>query len=189
MDILARLTELERRLMNVVMLGQIMAIDAEHHQVQVKLSFESPWLPWLTHRAGRDTTFWAPDVGEQVLILCPQGNVALGVVLPALYQNRFPAPTTDPNQYHLHFSDGAHICYDKTTHQLTMTLPAAGQLNITAPGGINLTGNLTVTGDISASQTIGDGIRSMDQDRRLYNQHTHLSPESGAHTSPPENSQ
>ena len=190
MELLARVSELERKLNNLLMLGKITAVDFEQHKVQVIIGkLVTPGLPWLTNRAGSDTTYWTPSVGEQVLVLSPQGDPALGVVLPALYQDQFPAPTSDPNQCQVHFSDGAAASYDKARHQLAITLPSDGQVHLTANGGINITGDLTVTGNISASQTISDGIRSMAEDRALFNQHTHRSPETGAQTSGPEVSQ
>ena len=189
MDNELRLTECERRLANMLMLGSIIAVDAEQHKVQVDLGFDTPWLSWLTQRAGHDKTYWAPSVGEQVLVLSPQGDPALGVVLPALYQDQFPAPTSDPEQCQVHFSDGAAASYNKASHQLAITLPSDGQVHLTAHGGINITGDLTVSGNITASQTISDGVRSMAEDRALFNQHTHVSPETGARTSGPEGSQ
>ncbi|UMT46983.1 hypothetical protein AOY90_15755 [Escherichia coli] len=40
------------------------------------------WLQWLTHRAGRSRTWWAPSVGEQVLILAVGGELDTAFVLP-----------------------------------------------------------------------------------------------------------
>ena len=75
MNIDYRVSELERKLNNMLILGTITAIDVEQHKVQV-ISGEltTPWLPWLTQRAGRDVSYWAPSVDEQVLVLCLQGE-------------------------------------------------------------------------------------------------------------------
>ncbi|MCD8456178.1 phage baseplate assembly protein V [Xylella taiwanensis] len=40
--------------------------------------------------AGVDRSWWLPQLGEQVVALCPNGDSALGIVLPGnLYQDRF----------------------------------------------------------------------------------------------------
>ena len=186
MDIDYRVSELERKLNNMLILGTITAIDLEQHKVQV-ISGElpTPWLPWLTQRAGRDVSYWAPSLDEQVLVLCPQGEPSLGVVLPALYQNQYPAPSHEDVACGFLFSDGTAMSYKKNDHQMIIHLSEEGTLHLHAPLGFFITGNLVVEGHISASQTISDGTRSMDEDRQRFDSHTHTSPETGASTSTP----
>ena len=186
MDIAYRVGELERKLNNMLILGTITAVDLEQHQVQV-ISGEltTPWLPWLTQRASSDVSYWAPSLDEQVLVLCPQGEPSLGVVLPALYQNQYPAPSHEDVACGVLFSDGALMNYQKEDHRLTLHLPDEGKIHLHAPDGIFITGNLVVEGHISASQSINDGTRSMDEDRQRFDSHTHTSPETGASTSTP----
>ena len=128
---------------------------------------------------------WLAAVDEQVLVLCPQGEPSLGVVLPALYQNQYPAPSHEDVACGVLFSDGALMSYQKEDHRLTLHLPDEGKIHLHAPLGFFITGNLVVEGHISASQTISDGTRSMDEDRQRFDGHTHTSPETGASTSTP----
>ncbi|MDD0937147.1 phage baseplate assembly protein V, partial [Xylella fastidiosa subsp. multiplex] len=65
------------------------------------------WLPVMASRAGADRSWWLPHLGEQVIALCPNGDSALGIVLPgSLYQETFPAPSSTAHQPCLLFGDG-----------------------------------------------------------------------------------
>ncbi|WP_165773595.1 hypothetical protein [Zooshikella ganghwensis] len=44
-------------------------------------------------------------------------------------------------------------------------------MNIVAKGGVTITGNLTVNGNIKATQEIADHQRDMSADRAIYNSH------------------
>ena len=93
------LVEVDRRLANIVTLGSIAAVDVANAVAQVQIGgILTDWLPWLTARAGNDITWWAPEVGEQVVILSPSGDLAQGVVLPGLYQTAHPAPSNSADQ-------------------------------------------------------------------------------------------
>ncbi|MFE8348658.1 MAG: phage baseplate assembly protein V, partial [Xylella fastidiosa subsp. multiplex] len=68
------------------------------------------WLPVMASRAGADRSWWLPHLGEQVIALCPNGDSALGIVLPgSLYQETFPAPSNTAHQPCLLFGDGTRI--------------------------------------------------------------------------------
>ncbi len=186
MEVLARLAELERRLANLLLLGSVRTVDVTHARVQVQSGqLLTTKLPWLTTRAGHDSSYWAPEVGEQVLVLCPQGEVALGVVLPALYQTAHAAPSQDSDECLLNFRDGASFSYHRGQHNLDITLPANGTVSLNALGGITFTGDLTVVGNLHATANVRDARRAMQEDRRIYDQHTHISYESGTPTSTP----
>jgi len=86
-------TELDRRLANIVRLGTVEQADYAKARIRVRCGdMLTGWLPWLTTRAGKDITWWAPDIGEQVVVLSPSGEPAQGVVLFAVYQNSSPQP-------------------------------------------------------------------------------------------------
>ena len=52
-------------------------------------------------------------------------------------------------------------------------LTAGGSINATCLQGFNITGDLNIAGSIEATGDISDSVRSMNQDRALYNGHTH----------------
>ena len=179
-NVLRRLAELERRLANVFLLGTIIDSDYARARVQVKSgALTTGWLPWVTMRAGGDVDYWAPEVGEQVVVMSPGGDPELGVVLPALYQNSTPATDTRPNVRRVRFADGADFSYDRSSNELNIVLPDGASTSIKSSGGLTITGDTTITGelhvtsDINSGAEIADKVRSMSSDRDIYNDHTH----------------
>lgn len=145
--------DLARRLANLLRLGTIDEID--HPAARVRSGeIITTWLPWSTWRAGATATWSAPTVGEQVLILAPSGDLAGAVVLPAIYTDAHPAPSSSPSQHVTRYPDGATISYDHATGQADIsgvtlvTVQASGAVVIDAPI-TTVTGMLTVQGLIT----------------------------------------
>lgn len=137
----ARLTELERRLENMLRVGTIAEADYATARVRVKDGdMLTGWLPWFTHRASTDTTWWAPEVGEQVMVLSPSGDPAQGVVLPAIFQNAYPPPESRPSIRRVDFGDGCVCTYDREAKHFEGQLPGTAR--------IECAGNLTAIGKI-----------------------------------------
>lgn len=138
-DLEWRVAELERRLANMVRLGVIAEADYQAARVRVRSGdFLSGWLPWLTTRAGNDRTWWAPEIGEQVVIFSPNGEPALGVVLPAIYRTASPAPENDPDVCRVVMGNGMEIEHNRSTGKLTLSI--RGDLEIQADGNIAISG-------------------------------------------------
>lgn len=109
-----RLAELERRLANIVRIGTVEEADYPNARVRVAIGeILTAWLPWLTRRAGGDRDWWAPEAGEQVVVLSPAGDLAQGVVLPSLYADAAPAPATSPDIRREIHGDGLVIEHDR----------------------------------------------------------------------------
>lgn len=170
-----RLTELERKLENLARLGAVCAVDAGAARCRVQSgSLQTAWLPWLTRRAGSDSDWWAPSIGEQVLVLSPGGDPAQGLVLPAVYSTEHPAPESDPGVRRVTFEDGSTIAYNNAAHVLhadlvgDAVLVAVGDVTATADGDIAATagGNVTVTAGGNASVS-ADGDMSATAEGNL----------------------
>lgn len=182
-------TELHRRLANVIRLGRVMECNYQEviPRVRVRIGeIETAWLPVLSARAGGDRSWWPLSVNEQVVVLSLSGDLAQGIVLGALSQRAFPAAGNEGHVHRVVYGDGAVIEYDKETHALKAQLPAGGTAELHADGGIKVVGDLNVSGNIVASGDVSDRVRSMQADRDIYNPHTHAGVMSGpASTSPP----
>jgi phage baseplate assembly protein V len=113
------ISELQRKLANIIRIGLVKEIDYEKAKVKVKIGeFLTDWLPWITSRAGEDKT-WSPlSIGEQVVVLSPLGELSLGVVLPAIYQQKYPPPERRKEINSLTFEDGAKVLYNKESGHL-----------------------------------------------------------------------
>ncbi len=80
MNTLANIQELARALRNMIRTGIIVETDLNAGRCRVQTGgMCTDWLQWLTCRAGRSRTWWAPSVGEQVLILAVGGGTRHGV--------------------------------------------------------------------------------------------------------------
>ena len=149
-----RLVELARRIANVVRPGVV--IEADYAAARVRVQYGGPeavtgWLPWLAGRAGGDREWWAPEIGEQVLILAPSGELSNGIVLAGLYQSNRPAPAASSDVHRVRYSDGAEIEYDSKAHRLRAVLPEGGSAEITAPDGVTITGDVAITGAVAVT--------------------------------------
>lgn len=124
-----RVAELERRLNQMLRIGIVAEADYDAARVRVESGgLLTDWLPWLTQRAMADRSWWAPGVGEQVLVISPCGDIGQGVVLPAIYQDAASAPAADPHVHRHVYADGAEIEYDSGASVLRATLPGSAHV-------------------------------------------------------------
>lgn len=138
------LTELTRKLANLLRVGTIELVDAREARAKVRCGdIVTTWLPWFSRRAGNDREWWAPEKGEQVLLISPDGEMSQGLILPGLYQNAHPAPSQSQDVFYREFSDGATIEYDRAAHVLKTNIP--GDVHITAKGTISATAGEKIT--------------------------------------------
>lgn len=122
MNTLANIQELARALRNMIRTGLVVETDLNAGRCRVQTGgMCTDWLQWLTHRAGRSRTWWAPSVGEQVLILAVGGELDTAFVLPGIYSGDNPAPSVSADALHIRFPDGAVIEYEPETSALTVT--------------------------------------------------------------------
>ena len=94
--------ETDRRLANLVMIGKVTAIDAGAATAVVQLGeLTSPPLPVGQMRAGALQFWWMPTEGEQVVVVCPSGDVAQGVIVAAIYAGNAPSANAAEPQINL----------------------------------------------------------------------------------------
>ena len=98
--------------------------------------------------AGEHSTWIPLSIGEQVLLLCPDGDTANAVALRGLASEAYPSPSDQPTLWVQRFPDGAQVRYDSAAHALHATLPDGGSAELTASAGITLHGPLTVNGPV-----------------------------------------
>lgn len=143
-ELLYRIAELERRLNNIVRVATVDMQSGDRVRVVDGSGLKTGMLPWLTRRAGNDRDWWAPESGEQVVLLCPSGDPALGVVLPSIYRASHPAPAEAATVHRIVYQDGAVTEYDRAAHKLEATIP--GDIEATATGTITATAGNRIQG-------------------------------------------
>lgn len=146
----------------LIRFGVIESVDLGSGRCVVSLDDESrsPPIRWIEGRAGRTRTWSPPSEGEQVVLLCPAGEIGAAVALRGLSSNTFPAPGNSQIEL-IEFDDGAVFSYDPQAHALACILPAGGTAEITAPGGLTLNGDLVVKGKVSADGDVLVGSISL----------------------------
>ncbi|WHQ17714.1 phage baseplate assembly protein V [Edwardsiella anguillarum] len=122
MNTLNNIQELARAIRNLIRSGVVTEVDTVQGLCRVQSGgIQTTWLNWLTTRAGRSRTWWAPSVGEQVLLLAIGGELDTAFVLPGIFSDDNPAPSASADAWHVAFPDGAVIEYEPETGALTVS--------------------------------------------------------------------
>lgn len=158
--IMAKSTDPEQISGELVQLGTVASVDCGAATCVVDLGeLTTGDLPWFAPRAGSVKLWSPPSVGEQCAVLCPEGDLANGLVLLGLWSDANPAPSNDPDVVHLEFPDGAVIAYNHASHALAVTLPGDGTVTIDAKtvtinADVKITGNVDITGKATVSEDV-----------------------------------
>lgn len=152
----------------VIQLGTIASVDPANATCTVQTgAIVTGELPWIAQRAGGVRGWSPPTVGEQCVLLAPEGDMDSAFVVLGLYSDACPPPSHNPDVVHLEFADGAVIAYDQAVHALAVTLPAGATAMLDAPGGatinadVTINGNVAVTGTVTASEDVLGGGKSL----------------------------
>lgn len=126
------MVESERRMSNIILLASVHMVDEKKAQVRVKAgALVSGWLNIASLRAGEDRHYWLPEVGEQVVVASPDGDMNQGVVIGSIFSERYPPNDNATTKHSSHYKDGAVFRYDREAHHYSITLPADGKVTIT----------------------------------------------------------
>ena len=138
--ILKKFNNIERKLENLIKIGVITEVNYSDCTARVKIGKnETNFLPFATIKAGSHKV-WSPvEVGEQVLIFSPSGELTNGIIFGSLYSNANAAPNSTPAKEVRIVPAGV----DVTTNKFVIN----GQLEVN--------GNVAVSGQINSG---GDQI-------------------------------
>jgi phage baseplate assembly protein V len=169
---------------NIVRLGTIESVDRAEATCRVRIGeIVSGDVCWIVQRAGNTKIWSPPTIGEQCLLICPEGDTDGGVAILGLFSDANPAPSADDIDL-IQFGDGAIVSYDAVAHHLVVRLPAGASADIVAPAGLNITGPVAITGDvtITGKATASDDV--IGGGKSLKN-HKHTGVQAGAAVSGP----
>ncbi|MFH4464978.1 phage baseplate assembly protein V [Vibrio diabolicus] len=111
------ITELNRRLNNMIRVGKVSAWRDDHQRIKVKFGDnETPWVKWFSECAGDVAEYRLPSIGEQAVLLNVGGgdNSTTSIALIGIPSDQFPLPTDNPDEILRVYPDGTRVCYDKT---------------------------------------------------------------------------
>lgn len=147
---------------NLIRLGAVASVDLAAARCTVTFDDDvtSPPLRWIEPRMGATRTWSPPSPGEQVVVLCPAGEIGAGLVLRGIVSDAAPPPGSGLKEL-IVFPDGAQIGYDPDSHELDIFLPAGASATIVADGGLTITGDVIVTGKLTASDDVIGGGKSL----------------------------
>ncbi|QOR55672.1 MAG: baseplate assembly protein [Phage 64_12] len=149
--------EPSRLLGDLIRLGFVVEVAGVRCRVEIDEDFQTDWINMPVARAGRVRT-WSPlTEGEQVVLACPEGEIAAAKIIAVVNSDSFPPPATDGRTVML-FDDGCEISYDPDAHRLATTLPDGGVVDLVAPGGLNITGPVKITGDLDVTGTVRGAV-------------------------------
>ncbi len=151
---------------SLIRVGTVKSVDLTAATCIVEVGdIETPPLQWIETRMGATRIWSPPSEGEQVLLICADGELGGGLVLRGIPCDAFPAAGSALEEIIL-FSDGARIAYDPEAHKLTASLPGGSTVDITADqvniiGDVSITGDATVTGKVTANDDVIGGGKSL----------------------------
>jgi phage baseplate assembly protein V len=145
------LSDLAKRLSNIIRIGTIFEINHQTAKARVKIGeLETDFLPWANSNSGNNNSWNPPEIDEQVIILSPSGDLSQAVILPSLYKNN--ASDSDQNIKSITYQDGSKISFNVSSGTLDLdlkgdvTIKVVGNANIEG-GNINIKGNSNITLD------------------------------------------
>lgn len=184
------LSDPRRVIGNIIQLGTIESVDLGDATCRVRVGDTVTGdVCWVVQRAGKTRTWSPPSIGEQCLLLCPEGDTDNALAVFGLFSDANPPPSAEDIDL-IRFDDGAILSYDSHQHVLVAQLPAGGKVRIDAPGGITITGPVRITGavqldgdlSIEGKATATDDVIA---DGKSLKSHRHLGVAAGSATSGP----
>lgn len=154
------LTEIARKLANLIGLGTI--AQADHSSARVKVDINGRVTDWLPIPADIGNNFirWRPlRVGTQVLVACPGGDPANAIIVQILYSAALSPPANRGDVDIIAFDDGTTLEYDTGAKRLTvkatdrLTVETGGNTEVTVGGNasIEVAGPLDITSATTVS--------------------------------------
>ncbi|WP_267382231.1 MULTISPECIES: phage baseplate assembly protein V [unclassified Sphingomonas] len=152
--------DIQRLVGDLARIGVVQSVDQTNATARVAIGdLLTGDIPWVAARVGATRVWSPPSVGEQVLVLCPEGDTAAGLIVGSLSSDANPHAGSDSSSV-IVFADGASIDYDPEAHALAVMLPTGGTARVAAPGGIvfecdvEIKGGLTIDGQVYATDSI-----------------------------------
>lgn len=146
----------------LIRFGTIASVDLAAGRCVVSLDDDSQTstIRWVEMRAGKTRTWSPPSQGEQIILLCPGGEIGAAVALRGVASDAYPPAGNSLTEIIGQYEDGAVISYDPVAHALACVLPAGATFHVVASK-TTFDGDLDCTGTITAAQDVLAGAVSL----------------------------
>ncbi|ATO57132.1 phage baseplate assembly protein V [Bartonella sp. 1-1C] len=135
------ITDLKRRVANMVMIGTISHADHKNARYRVKSgNLISDWMPDTQARAGKTCSYEGRDIGEQVVVVSSSGDLSQGVIIGSLHTDANQAA----NKGNIHktlYPDGTIIEYDDEQNSYTLNITSGGTFSLVISDGVSIKGD------------------------------------------------
>lgn len=149
---------------NLIMIGTVSAINEEEATARVLFTDRddttSKEIPLMFLHTKGMRIYAMPEVGEQVLCLFLPNGHEEGYILGAYYNDEYKPPVTDKETKIIKFKNGDYVKYKNGEMEVK-----ASKVNIIS--NVNITGDLTVGGSVTAPTHIGDLKGTADNARSV----------------------
>lgn len=146
-DWLLQILGLKRQIANLIRQGTIKSVDLANNSVVVDFRDKtySPKLPYLVNSSGNAKVYFVPQVGDQVIVLSPNGAIENGICIPSLYKGNVSGVS---DEWRLEFAEGS-ITYK----QGKITINANTEIDVTSPK-VNVKSDNIILGDESGGGVV-----------------------------------
>lgn len=139
-------------------------------------------IRWLELRAGATRTWSPPNEGEQLVILCPSGDIEGAIALRGVTSDAHPHVGNSKREL-VEFTDGTVIAYDPEAHAFEL-LAGTGTIRLVAET-VTIDADVTITRDLQVDGKVhADGLIESDDDVKASSislkQHKHGGVQAGA---------
>lgn len=190
----------------MIKVGKVVAIDEKSCKVRVQLldtdGVVTYWLPVVVNKSQQDKFYWLPDIDEEVICCFLENGIEQGFVLGAVYNSQDSPPVANKDKFHIRFSDGSFVEYDRVSHKLkvdvkgdalisvsgkcsidcdgqvqitsaaNIVMQAQGGISMAGAGGGNFSGNMKIVGNLEIEGNV-HATGSIIDDGGNTNHHTH----------------
>lgn len=126
--------DLERRTASIVQYGTVSQVkydDKGAPRVKVKAGeIETGWIPWTEASAGKNVDWNPMDVGEQVVMLAPSGDMEQAVIVGSIHQDSMASHSNNPDESGRQWEGGAKDVYNRSSKERRIVVPAGGKVVI-----------------------------------------------------------
>ncbi|AGF74829.1 phage baseplate assembly protein V [Bartonella australis AUST/NH1] len=137
------ITDLKRRVANMVMVGKISHVDHKNARYRVKSgNLISDWIPDTQARAGKTRSYEGRDVGEQVIVVSSSGDLSQGVIVGSIHTDSNQAADRG-NIHQTIYPDGSTVAYDDEQNIYALTIKSGGKFILTISDGVSIKGDGT----------------------------------------------